>query len=550
MPGYNCSLKGLLNMIGKEEVNLENLEDYLDAVKSELKEYDSETDELKLENNDTNRPDLWSLEGTARQIKACMFDEHTDYDFFDKTPKTENVIKVDPNLKGIRPYIAGFSVSGTKVTDELLKQLIQAQEKLCDNFGRKRELIAIGIYDFNKVKLPVHYVASEKTKSFMPLGFEEEMTLSEILEKHPKGIQYGNIVAKFDKFPLLTDDSGEVMSFPPVINSNNLGKVKVGDENLFVEVTGTEKESVMLVANIMAVNIADHGGIIEPFTIEYESEKFVSPSKFEDSTEVTLDFTKKLTGLDVTIDELENSLRKFGHVVKRIDENTLSCTPPSYRRDILHMSDLVEDYCICYGYNNFVPKMLDSFTVGSESDISKLEKLMRELLIGMNFQEVMTYILTSKENQTVKMRDESGIAEIANPMTETYGVVRKSIIPILLEIESKNPRAEYPHRIFEIGEVASADEKTSYETKHKLSVLVAHSNANFSEISSILQALMYYLGREYKLEPIEHPSYIVGRTGAIIYKGENIGVIGEIHPEVLENWSIGMPCCGFELDIK
>ena len=257
-----------------------------------------------------------------------------------------------------------------------------------------------------------------------------------------------------------------------------------------------------------------------------------------------------MTGLDVTIDELENSLRKFGHVVKRVDANTLSCTPPSYRRDILHMSDLVEDYCICYGYNNFVPKMLDSFTVGSESEVSKFEKLMRELLIGMNFQEVMTYILTSKENQTVKMRDESGIAEIANPMTETYGAVRKSIIPILLEIESKNPRAEYPHRIFEIGEVASGDEKTGYETKHKLSVLVAHSNANFSEISSILQALMYYLGREYKLEPIEHPSYIVGRTGAIMYKGVNIGVIGEIHPEVLDNWSIGMPCCGFEIDIK
>lgn len=553
MPGYTCSLKELLKMISREEVTLDNIETYLDCAKSEYKGYDEAKDELKLENNDTNRPDLWSLEGTARQILSVHFGVTREYDFFEKTPGMDARILASRELEGKRPFIAGFSVSGIEVSESLLDQLIQAQEKLCDNFGRRRELIAIGVYDSDLIKFPIHYVAADPDKSsFAPLGFDERMTMREVLERHPKGIQYGGIVSGFDRMPLITDDNGSVLSFPPIINSNDLGKVKVGDKNLFVEVTGTDMDAVLLAANIMAVNIADHGGVISPFETVYEDGRRVkSPFRFEDRTMVTREFAEKLSGCKIETGELERLLRRMGHRTERKGE-AVECTPPPYRRDILHMSDLVEDYCIALGYNNIEPQMPGSFTVGSESEKALEEKTIRELMIGMGFQEMMTYILTAKESQTDRMRlPGEKIVEIGNPMTETYGVVRKSLIPILLEIESKNPRAEYPHKIFETGETAELDpslpEKAA--TRHKAAALIVHGSSNFSEISSALQALMYYLGRDYSLVPAEHPSFIPGRSGYITRNGKNIGVIGEIHPEVLENWSIAMPCSAFEMTL-
>ena len=550
MPGYSCSLKQLLKLISKNEVTLENLEYYLDCVKSEFKGYDTESDDLKLENNDTNRPDLWSAEGTARQILGCHFNEHKNYDFFEKEAKADNKIIASESVNQIRPFIGGFSVSGITVDDPLLNQIIQAQEKLCDNFGRMRKLIAIGVYDAQHIKLPIHYDAvNPKQTSFPPLGFEEEMTLSEILEKHPKGIQYANIVEQFDTYPLITDNSGHVLSFPPVINSNDLGKVKPGDTNLFVEVTGTDVMAVTLAVNIMACNLSDHGAIIEPFITEYSSgEKSKLPFRFTDSIEIKIDSLEKLCGDKVDIKTLKDALIRMGHKVT-VNADSCICIPAPYRRDCLHSVDLAEDYCIAVGFNNFEPVLPDSFTVGGEAEHTKRAKLIQELLVGMNFQEVMTYILTSKDNQCAKMEHKDAIIEIGNPMTETFGVVRERLLPILLEIESKNPRAEYPHRIFETGETAHLSSKTTegVETVHKAGALIAHGDANFSEIHSVLQALMYYLNEEYSLSETDNPSFIQGRVGKIISNGRDIGIIGEVHPQVLENWGITMPCAGFEI---
>lgn len=550
MPGYSCSLKQLLKLISKDEVKLETLEYYLDCVKSELKGYDAETDDLKLENNDTNRPDLWSAEGTARQILGCHFNEHKNYNFFEKDAKAGNKIIASASVNSIRPFIGGFSVSGITVDEPLLNQIIQAQEKLCDNFGRMRKLIAIGVYDSKNIKLPIHYDAvSPETTSFSPLGFEEKMTLTEILEKHPKGIQYAGIVKEFSEYPLITDASGHVLSFPPVINSNDLGKVKSGDTDLFVEVTGTDKMAVILAVNIMACNLADHGAEIEPFITEYSSgEQFKLPLRFNDSVELELGNLEKLCGDKVDMKNLENALIRMGHKVT-VKNGSCECVPAPYRRDCLHPVDLAEDYCIAVGFNNFEPVLPDSFTVGGEAEHTKRSRLIQELLVGMNFQEVMTYILTSKDGQCSKMEHNGPIIEIGNPMTETFGVVRERLIPILLEIESKNPRVEYPHRIFETGETAHISPNTpeGIETVHKAGALIAHSEANFSEIHSVLQSLMYYLDKEYSLSEIDNPSFIKGRAGKIISSGKEIGVIGEIHPKVLENWGITMPCAGFEM---
>lgn len=556
MPTYTCMKDDLINLIGEGQIDLEKLERYLEYAKAELKEYDRASGELKLENNDTNRPDLWSAEGTARQIRNCCIKKPDNYPFFKKAPESNDLIIVSPELREIRPFIGGFRVTSLTVDETLLIQLIQTQEKLCENYGRARDLISIGVYDASKITLPVFYKAvPPQDIRFVPLDFEEEIDLVEILKKHPKGIQYAHLVKAFPLYPIFMDSKNAVLSFPPIINSNDLGHVVPGDSHLLVEATGKDCNAVILALNIMACNLADRGAEIHPFTVKYpDGEVLTIPRKFDKSLSLDLEYVKKYVGVEVSKNKLIKTLEHMGHELTSVDENTglTHWCPPPYRLDCLHPVDIIEDFCIGSGYNSFIPTMPEKFTVGMPDPMMELTNTVRDLLIGMEFQEMMTYILTSRDTLCTKMDYNDSPLEIENIMSENYSVVRSRLYPILLEIESKNPQSEYPHRIFETGEVAIRDEKheDSTRTLINLAALIAHGSANFSEIHSSLQALMYYLGKEYLLRKRTHPSFIEGRVGDIVVNGKECGIIGEVHPKVLENWGITYPCAVFELNLN
>ena len=130
-------------------------------------------------------------------------------------------------------------------------------------------------------------------------------------------------------------------------------------------------------------------------------------------------------------------------------------------------------------------------------------------------------------------------------------MVRQSLLPSLLRVEAASNRAFYPHRLFEVGELARPDESSSIgsRTHTALGVLAAHQSVSFSEVHSALDLLLYYLGLDYELKPIAHPSFMDGRVGEIVIRDRAIGLIGEFHPEVLEQWQIGVPTAGLELDL-
>ena len=155
-------------------------------------------------------------------------------------PATRKV-RVEESVKGVRPFLAGFVVKGGGVTDGVLKDMIQTQEKLAFNFGRKRKTVSMGIYRSGSIHWPVSYKGVDPDSvRFVPLQGDHSMTLTEILAEHPKGKDFASILQDQPLHPLLVDASGAILSYPPIINSADLGAVKVGDTELFVEVTGTD----------------------------------------------------------------------------------------------------------------------------------------------------------------------------------------------------------------------------------------------------------------------------------------------------------------------
>jgi phenylalanyl-tRNA synthetase beta chain len=253
------------------------------------------------------------------------------------------------------------------------------------------------------------------------------------------------------------------------------------------------------------------------------------------------------------VETVQRALTAYGYQVKT-SRHTLAVRLPSYRSDVMHPIDVAEDVAISRGYESFAPIMPRQFTVGSLSALELTSDYVRDQMVGMGFQEMFSNILMSHEDLVERMQlipSDHPVVEVDNVMSLSFSCLRSWILPSLLRIETASPRAFYPHRLFEIGEVAvpNLSLELGSKTVIKIAGLTAHPHANFSEIHTSLDVLMYYLVKDYTLEPTTHGSFLEGRVGKIMVGGQSIGLIGELHPEVLEAWQISMPISVFELEV-
>ena len=560
MPTISIFHHDLEQLLG-QNANINQVETWLSLVKGELKDHNLANGELRVELQDSNRPDLWCVEGIARQIRVSLDTKPKHYPFLTNKGRSKRRLMVLPGIEEVRPFVAACAATGYHVTDEGLNQLIQTQEKLADIFGRKRQTVSIGVYRLPAISFPITYglVKSEETR-FTPLGFTEKMTPKEILAIHPKGLEYGGQLSNADHVPLLWDKDGQVLSFPPIINSREVGEVKIGDTDLLVEVTGTDLSMVLLTLNIFAVNLADRGAIIDPIDIVYPyttamGKTIKAPLDMSTSQRISLNAIEHALGTPLGSEAIEQALSGYGYQVKAT-RHTLSVKLPAYRHDLMHVMDVAEDVAISRGYDSFTPIMPANFSVGSLSPVETLSDQIRDLMIGFGFQEMFSNILASRTEIVDRMRlagtEHGHIVEIENAMSESYSCLRSSILPFLLRVEAASPRSFYPHQLFEIGEVALPDMGVDLgsRTVGTIAAIIAQPGASFSEIHSYLDLLMYYLVRDYRLEPTTHESYLDGRVGKIICGKHEVGYIGELHPEVLEAWQINMPIATFEFHIQ
>jgi phenylalanyl-tRNA synthetase beta chain len=560
--------------------NRDEFEEILTCAKAELDE-DSDKNlpagerTLKIELNDTNRPDLWGTAGCARQLKVYNGGKSLEYAFFSRpgnVKKTTRKVKVLESVKKVRPFLAGFVASGKNITDPMLRDMIQTQEKLAWNFGRKRRSISMGIYRISLVKWPIIYKGVDpNTVSFTPLQWDCPLTMSEILKQHPKGKEYAFILEHEPVHPLLTDSQGFIFSYPPIINSNDIGAVQVGDSEIFVELTGTDMPSLTLAASIVACDLADNGFTVEPVEVEYEydtpfGKSVITPYYFQEPVFCSLSRVEKFLGEKLTSDECVKALARMGVKAEKAtdsergqkSEKTAEKTegvrawPPEYRNDFLHAADVAEDVMIGRSLASFKPQRPADATVGRLLPITLFSRQVKETFIGLGYQEMIYNYLGSRKDLVENMRAGGDrIIRIFNPMTENYEYVRDSVLASLMSSESISGRSAYPHKIFEVGKIARLDESENYRsaTRQYAGFLHAGGDANFNTTAGELQTMFYYLSREYEVEESNDPRFIPGRAAAILCNGKPIGVFGEIHPEVLENWGITVPCTAGEIDL-
>jgi len=554
VPTIELNREDLESLLGTSlPKDIEELNGILAYVKGEAKSIDQE--EIRIELKDSNRADLWSAEGLARALRGFLGLEKGLREYIAAGSSGVEVY-VDSQLRNVRPYIGCAVVKNVKLTDAAIRQIMRFQDKMDQTYGRNRRRTSIGLYEFDLVKPPLRFTLAEPDEvSFIPLEFDEELTLREILEKHPKGIEYGHIIRQFPKWPIFIDSADKVLSFPPIINSNDLGRITERTKNVLIEVTGTSYQTVMDTLTNVTVSLADRGGTIYSAEIHYpypEMNDDVTPKLDIEIMVLEVSFIQRFIGLKLSISEIVSLLEKARYGVAESSNRRITVQIPCYRVDVLHPIDIVEDIAIAYDYNRIPDEWPQLATIGKLSDETMFRDYLREIMVGLGFQEVLTYIMSNPETLFTKMNlKPSKVVELANPKIASMTCLRNWLLPSLMELLSHNVHVAYPQRVFEVGYCVVHDETRENKTRdiEKLACVNIHSNANFTEVKAQLDALLSNLGIKYYLEETEHGSFIDGRVGKVIAEDNDLGIVGEIHPQVLQNWGLENPASAFEISV-
>jgi len=491
-----------------------------------------------------NRPDLYSIEGIARALRGFLDIERGYKNYTVKKGKWK--IHVDPSVKGVRPRIVGCVVKNLKLTDEVVKSLIELQEDLHWTIGRNRRKMAIGLHDLDRFSFPLKYTAVSGNFSFIPLDCNNKMSVSQILKEHPKGIEFGFILENKDKYPMIIDSEGDAISFPPIINAEKT-RITERTRNLFIDVTGFD-ENVDRALNILATMLSDRGGVIESVEVIYPEKSFFTPDLSPKTMEVKKSEIYSLLGFKISDDELKVSLERMRFGVNKITEKTIKVKIPPYRADIMHEWDIIEDIAIGYGYDRIKPEYPRTITIGESHAWNDIKEIIREIMIGLGFLEVITFTLSNERVQyefvNRKAMPWKDYVPVMHPLTEDHTIIRTDILPKLLELLSFNKHYPMPQKIFEIGDVV-----VNLHNELRVCGCITHFKANFAEIRSIVQALMRELNLNWDVEESDDGAFIEGRQAKIIVNGKEIGIFGEINPEVLERFRLTNPVVAFEINL-
>lgn len=540
MPNIKINVEEFRRLLGADidEEELDEKASYLGAHWNHVegKKWDVETY--------PNRPDLLSVEGLARAYRA-FFDLDTGLSEY-RIEDREIGVKVKDSVKDVRPYIGAAVIRGIELDQRTINGMIQLQEKIHETFGRRRDKIAIGLHDMDQIEPPFTYRAVEPEKvSFKPLEYDREMQLGEILDEHEKGQEYAWILEDEDYYPIIQDSNDKILSFPPIIN-NQLTEVDTGTTDIFIDVTGKNEETVYKALNILVTALAERGGTIEEVEVAGE----MLPDLDPEQRKLDIEYFRSVSGLDLEPEEIVARLERMNYGAE-VSGDSINVKVPSYRTDVMHSYDLIEDAVIAHGYREVEPEMPNLDLVGGEKDFRQFRDDIRDVIIGSGALEAHTYILSNHEKLFDMMeRDEEEIAEMSNPLTEDYTVARNWLLPSMMEALRENRQHSYPQRFFEIGDVVELDGSPIGASNRTKLAYVSAGETDYNEVRGLLQAIERDVGLDLDVRGSRHDSLKFDRSAVVEIDGEEVGFLGEVSEEVIQNWEIKNEVTCLEMDLE
>jgi phenylalanyl-tRNA synthetase beta chain len=537
------------------------------------------------------RPDIFDPGGMARYIRGYLGIQTGMPEYTLSAARIR--VQVDPQLShedSLRPFIACAVIRNVQLDNNSIKMVMNLQEDLHWALGRDRKLASIGVYDLDTLKGDVfHYDAVDPDSlRFVPLGFppsdpHSALTPREILERHKTGQAYAHLLRPLKKYPLLRDGVGTVLSMPPIINSETT-RVTLRTRQFFVDVTGLSQRAVDRALNIVVTSLkeimpsievecvliessagvttASNGaggspgnGRVSPGGVGVSPAIHITPDLTPQEMILSVQETAETIGVHLNAAELTELLESMGYDVQEFGRpDRVKVLVPAYRNDVMHPVDLMEDVAIAYGYDNLSPELVPTFTVGTPQAIEEHSTTARRIMTGLGFHQVMTLVLTSAPAAFEKWRlpPDPRAVLIENPISTEQTMCRVSLLPGLLETLAINKQYDLPQHLFEIGDCCFVDPaaETGAREERFIAAAMIGTHVGYADIRAVADALIHELGATCVVKPTEHPSFIPGRVAALFEtRQQEVGRMGELHPEVLESYGLRHPVAVLELSL-
>ncbi|MCA1811755.1 MAG: phenylalanine--tRNA ligase subunit beta [Thermoplasmatota archaeon] len=545
MPVVTFRRSDLVRVIGRD-VPMAELAERMPMLGGDVERVEGETVHMEWF---PNRPDLLTLEGTGRALRAFLGVKPGLATYKVEKPHTE--LRVDPSVQAVRPFAALCFVRGVKVDDAYFQVLIDAQEKLTFSPGRRRRKVAIGIHDAAGLKGPFTYTTvGPHEKPFVPLGASpgaKPMTPLEVVSLTAKGQEYGHLLPN-NRFPVFLDASGEVLSLPPVLNAQRTA-VTTRTTDVLLDVTGTDARSVRQTIALLATSLAEHGGRIEAVTVHDASGTWTCPDLKPTEHVLHTDQAAALLGMQWSGEQVAQALRRMGHDADAYD-NKVHVKTAAWRQDLLHEVDLLEDVAIGFGFESFPGTLPQRATFAGKLPQQGLEDTLRRLLTGHGYLEARTLTLSDAKSQWTNWgATPEPHVQLLNPVLAEQTLLRTRLLPSLLGVLAANRHRPLPQRLFETGHAVVRD-GDAWRNKLHLALVECSAKAGFSDVKGLAEALVRDAALPVKLEPGTTAGLIPGRQGRLMSGDVEVGHFGELHPDTLAAFGLTAPAFVLEIDLS
>jgi len=413
---------------------------------------------------------------------------------------------------------------------------------------------SIGGYDLSTHGTGIRWTTESPDFRFVPLGMPgREMSLEAILAEHPKGTRYAHLLEGFDRYPLLVDEDGQVLSMPPIINSEET-KLTEGATRLFVDVTGPDRRAVDDCLALVVSSVAELGGTVRSVRIVEGDGERVTPDLSAVPTALSPERAERLIGVPMDRAAVVANLDRMRLGVEDPGSGDVTVLVPRYRMDVKHEVDLIEDAAIAHGYHRLPAELVPTMTVARERPLTRLCRAVRETLTGLGLFEVLSFFLTNREEHLARMRlpEEMSQVTIRNPISVYQEIARTHLLSGLMGSFARNRTREMPQPIFEIGDAAWAREGAAGQ-RRLVAVGEMGPRSDYATIRATVDALLHELDVVATYAPADGdpyaPVFLEGRAAKVSAGFGEIGVLGEVHPEVLLAWGLEHPVALAEIDL-
>ena len=519
-----------------------------------------------------DRPDL--LSGETLAVAMANFLHNAPAKPHLEVGKSGITMSVDASLKSIRPVIYGAVVKGVHIPDDeeerevFIKGLMDHQEKLHFALGRGRRRASIGVHDLAKLAPPFRVVSVPATHRFVPLACDEAMSVSEILQQHPKGVDYAHLLEGMTAFPMILDSNDDVLSFPPIINGDHT-TVTHETNDFFIDVTGWDERACEASLMLICLQLAQRGGTVQSVEVTTcDGEALSTPMGDGQQHAVPEELVKQLLGRSFTDEELHKAIQRMGgqfdgrrpapaDAPERTDKmaiasagtSELQFTMPRWRFDILHPVDLIEELAIGHGYEDLGEDLPRAPLTALPREDHHLRRRLRESMQGLGMVQIQSLTLSNQEDQFMNMRwtPNHEITAITNPITVDHTILRQHLLPGLLKLLATNRHHDLPQAVYELGTVVR-----DHRNEDRLAFLTAERSGGFAAVRGRIQALCTDLGvKEWSAEPLAQGDgpWLAGRGAKLVINGQWVGCFGELDPAVASQYDLRVPLNGAELDV-